>query len=336
MFEESTIKIEEELRKNVPPPVAVISSPSPLGIYTVFQTLNFDGSESYDRYYKIAGYYWDFDSDLIIDSREPVDKYYYPEPGEYNLTLKVINDPGAIGSASQIVKVYTRNQKNREKLKYSLFLIRDNDRSNNEDILRLIPVTTWNDADGSHSVPYYVYYVNYTNKTLTEWQLKNIMDRYGKKGVYIFDDKVMSDNYCGGESHCEFKIGSYTLDIYKPGQLDDVYFDFWDLYEYVVVVDPDEIGAKLIASLFAAFYNSPIMFIDSTNLDEYKDKIKNNYTTKRVYSIPSFDSLDKSVRSFITDSNLDYKSYSPQELRTGNVNRIIKWTSNVSMTWVIK
>lgn len=330
LFEESSIKMDEEISRYAKPPVVIISSPSPVGIYTVFQQLKFDGSKSYDRYYRIIGYFWDFDSDSIIDSRKDIDYYSYSEPGEYNLTLKVVNDPGAIGAASQIVRVVTNNSK-KEGLENSLFLIRDNDRVNEETILRLIPVTTWWDINGFHRLPYYVYYFSDTGSSLTEGQLENIMQSYGKKHAYVFDDSKLSNNYCDGSNYCKHTWDDYTIDIYKD--LDYTYFDFWDLYEYVVLVNRNETDDKLIASLFAAFYNSPIIFIDSTNLGIYENQIINNFDTKLVYYIPSFESIDDSVSNFITDNNLYYKSYSGEELRTGTVKRVIRWdlVSNVTM-----
>src|SRR3989344_5626398 len=69
LFGEASIKIEEKLREFVVPPTAVISSPSPSDIYKVFDPITFDGSESYDQFHKIVGYYWDFDGDYIIDSK---------------------------------------------------------------------------------------------------------------------------------------------------------------------------------------------------------------------------------------------------------------------------
>lgn len=331
LFKESSTRLEEEISRYAKPPNAIISSPSPDYVYTIFQDLVFDGSESYDRYYRIVGHYWDFDSDSIIDSNEAIYNHSYWEPGEYNVTLKVINEPGAIGAASHILRVYTGNNKSMSLLEDSLFLIRDNDRVNEETILRLIPVTTWNDASGFHSIPYYVYYMPDQGNTLDQSQLKEVMDKYGKKHAYVFDDLKM-DSDCSGQCVYDWDGDTYTLDTFAPGNLDDIYFDFWSLYEYVVLVDKGEDEAKLIASLFAAFYNSPIIFIDSGNLDEYEDYIINSLNTKRVYSVPSFESLDVTVRDFITDNNLDYKSYTPYELRTGNVNRIIRLTSNVTMS----
>ena len=320
LFGEASIKIEEKLREFVVPPTAVISSPSPSDIYKVFDPITFDGSESYDQFHKIVGYYWDFDGDYIIDSKAIKINFSYFEPGEYNVTLKVVSDEGGIGAASQIVNVYTRNRK-RAGLENSLFLIRDNDRNNTQNILRLIPVTTWNDADGMHNIPYYVYYTKDIGSSLTEAQLKELMERYGKKHAYSFDDPNIP---C-----CKFNWGNVT----KVNDIDEVYFDFWELYDYVVLVDPEEYPSLLISSLFASFYNSPIIFIDKSNLQKYKAAIRNNGKTRRVYYIPSVSSIDTPVHSFIIESGLDYHPYSTQELRDPQrrVNRIIKLNSNVTM-----
>jgi len=328
---EADIRLEEGLGKYAMPPTAVISSPSPVETYTVFQKITFDGSKSYDKYYKIVGYFWDIDSNSIIDSRGAVYNDYYWEPGEYNVTLKVVNDAGAIGTGSEIVRVVTNNKK-KSNLKDSLFLIRDNDRANEKTILRLIPVTTWYDADGFHSIPYYVYYVNESGNTLDQSQLEERMDKYDKKHAYIFDDNKMSDNHCSGLDHCVHSWDSYTIDIYREGKLDKIYFDFWSLYEYVVLVNTNETKASLIASLFAAFYNSPLIFVNQSNLDKYKGNITNyeRGPTQRIYYVPSIESIDSVVDGWVT-LFWDRQPYSEYELRKGNVNRIIKLTSNVTM-----
>ena len=334
-FGVASIKVKEKLSEFTIPPIAVISSPYDEEIFDVFSSIPFDGSASYDLNYDIVGYYWDFDSDLIIDSRSPKVDFYYFEPGEYNITLKVINSEGAIGSTSIIVKVYTRNQKN-EGLEKSMFMIRDNDRSNNQDILRLVPITTWNDRRGLHVLPYYVYYVRDQSSSLTEEQLKELLQKYGKEHAYVFGDPYLPcpEVACAPPTDkmtcCEFSWGTVT----KVNNLDDVYFDFWDFYEYVVLVPSNETESALIAALFASFYNSPIIFVGKDNLEQYKEKIINDGVTRQVYYIPSRDAMDSEVHNFITQTNnIAWIAYSSETLRDPNrrVNRIVKLISNVSM-----
>ena len=116
--------------------------------------------------------------------------------------------------------------------------------------------------------------------------------------------------------------------------LDDVYFDFWDFYEYVVLVPSNETESALIAALFASFYNSPIIFVGKDNLEQYKEKIINDGVTRQVYYIPSRDAMDSEVHNFITQTNnIAWIAYSSETLRDPNrrVNRIVKLISNVSM-----
>jgi len=339
-FEMVSTRVGAELGKYALPPTAVISSPDPEGIYTIFNPIKFDGSASYDQYYRITGYFWDFDGDSVIDSREAVIEHSYWEPGEYNVSLKVVNEEGAIGTASIILKVYTNNEKDMERYEDSLFLIRDNEGSNEEIILRLVPVMTWNDAYGFHTVPYYVYHKPGEEDTLTEEELEKIMEKYGKKYSYIFEDNAAVDNYCSeGEDHCLYnwgEEGKYNIEVFKEGNIDNIYFDFWKIYEDVILVDPDESDAKLIASLFAGFYNSPIIFIDSSNLEGYQDQIMNKdeeetIQTQRIYYVPSIDSIDSEVDEWVT-GYWDRQAYTVEELRDPRgVNRIIRLTSNVTM-----
>ncbi|MBW2990016.1 PKD domain-containing protein [Candidatus Woesearchaeota archaeon] len=345
-FGQSGLKFRQQLLGYAKPPVPIISSPNKGDVFTVFQKVTFDASKSYDQNYNIVGYFWDFDGNSIIDSHEAVVNDSYWEPGEYNLTLKVVNEEGAIGTASQIVRVYTKNEKDMASLEDSLFLVRDNKRANSETILRLIPLIVWNDATGFHRIPYYVYYMDDEGTNIKDSDLKEIMDSYEKTKAYIFDDDLMFDNTPGSDPHKRSTtktIGgkNYDLNIYSTDGFDEAYFDFWDLYEYVVLVDPSETGSKLIASLFAAFYNSPIMFVNEGNLEAYKDYINNSGEkgpTQRVYYVPSIYSIGPEVDDFVSKPPLeggigvDRQYYSETELRNAaGVNRIIKLTSNVTI-----
>jgi len=321
MFGKISFRFSSKIDEFALPPTAVISSPRPSDTYNVFDTVYFDSRESYDRYSKIVGYFWDIDGDSIIDKRAESFRDYYYEPGEYNLTLKVVNDAGKIGVVDQVVNIYTRNKKI-EDLEKSMFLIRDNNKANEKDVLRLMPVTTWNDINGLHSISYYVYYFKDASSSLTEVKLKEIMAKYGKEHAYVFDDSYIP---C-----CDFDWGNIT----KIDNIDEVYFNFWELYESVVLVDPEMKDASLIASLFAAFYNSPIIFVDSSNLNMYKNAILNDGNTKNVYYIPSAGSIDESVHGFIAENNLAWIAYPVETLRdpSRRVNRIVKITSNVTMS----
>lgn len=336
LSEESDIRLEEGIARYGMAPIAVISSPSPVDAYTIFDDVTFDGSKSYDRNHEIVGYFWDIDSNSVMDSNDAVYKDHYWEPGEYNVTLKVINDAGAIGTASEIIRVVTKNEK-KVNLRDSLFLVRDNDRANEKTILRLIPLTTWYDSDGFHSVPYYVYYVNESSGTLDIPKLEELMGKYEKNHAYVFDDSNIECNEKTCDPPMPWGIGCCDLSGGKSfvkvnDKIDELYFDFWEIYQYVVLVNTTETEASLIASLFAAFYNSPLIFIDNSNLDEYKDKITNSGKTKNLYCIQSLNAFDPSVQTFITTSGWDCQPYSAEQLRIGTVNRIVKLTSNVTMS----
>ncbi|MFH1642725.1 MAG: PKD domain-containing protein [Nanoarchaeota archaeon] len=336
-FAEAEIKIEQQSKSYAKPSIPIITSPVPSQNFKVFDVITFDAGESYDQQYKIVGYFWDFNSDFIIDGKGVSVDYSYVEPGEYNITLKVVNDQGAIGTTSQIVNIYTSNEK-AVNIENSMFLVRDNDKNNWDTILKLIPATTWKDIQGLHTLPYYVYYVKDPSQTLQQSQIKEIMQKYGKKHAYVFDDRKMSDG-CGVS--CQHDLGDgYIIDVYTTGSFDDVYFNLWSIYYHVIIVDKESLdpndheSAALIASLFAAFYNSPIIFIDNANLGSYQDYILNNGNTRSVYFIPSINSVDASVFAFISGTDrIAPLWYSKEELTDPNrrVNQIVELSSNVTM-----
>jgi len=190
---EADVNLDEGVSRYVNAPTAVISSPQPWETYKVFEHITFDGSRSFDKNYRIEGYFWDKESDLNIESIEKEYSDYYFEPGEYNLTLKVVNKMGAIGSTSQFVRIVTNNKKSSD-LDNSIFLIRDNDRANEQNILRLIPVTTWYDADGFHQIPFYVYYVKNPVLSLEQAKLDELMLKHGRNHIYSFSTILAKRN----------------------------------------------------------------------------------------------------------------------------------------------
>ncbi len=338
---EAEIRMEEELKKYAVPPTPVISSPRPSDIHIVFQDISFDGSQSYDLKHKIKGFYWDIDADNIIDHREESFIDYYFEPGEYNITLKVINDQGAIGSESQIVRVYTNNTKDWRLLENSALFIKDTG-TNQRDMLRLIPVGTWYDISGLHRIPYNVYY---DDDGITSGQIKSELISDEKAYAFIFDDPGLPclgwdedlctmDGLPAGLPCCDLGDGYQMI---RVDNLESIYFAFWYRYEHVVMVNTeDDNPASLIASLFAAFYNAPIFFIDAANYAFYEPYIRvgthPQCKAQFGYYIPSYEAIEQDVKDGI-NTFLTTKAYAADDLRDVHrrVNRIIELHSNVTI-----
>lgn len=85
------------------PPVAVFTYAPAMP--QVGQTVIFNGTASHDPDGTIVAYQWDLNGDGIVDQGGPVVAWIYPAPGAYSVTLTVVDNRGAMGTARQMVTV---------------------------------------------------------------------------------------------------------------------------------------------------------------------------------------------------------------------------------------
>jgi PKD repeat protein len=85
------------------PPVAIFDS-VPATPQTG-ETVQFDGSASYDPDGTVVAWSWDFGDGSAITSASPFASHSYSAPGNYTVTLNVTDDGGATGQTSQEVHV---------------------------------------------------------------------------------------------------------------------------------------------------------------------------------------------------------------------------------------
>jgi len=72
----------------------------------------------------------------------------------------------------------------------------------------------------------------------------------------------------------------------------DDYFLYWNNFDEIVVVDLDNYEASLMASVFASYLDTPIIFVDETNLNKYEEILEG----KGIYVVGS---ISGSVSNFI-------------------------------------
>jgi len=317
-FKASGEKVTEIISSlSIPGPKVKISISS--DFYEVGDNITFDGSFSYDNLYPITDYFWYFGDGLPgVRGTAKTSRIYY-EPGDYNVTLKVLNKKGGLGVGSVIVRIFTKNQKNKNMYENNPIFIIPDKTDNWRDILQIVPLTNWYSKDMPdyiHEYPFIVYY----NPTLifNNNAVKEILGRYNSSRIaYVFDSPNVNDEVYGDKS---IKKISLSLSDYTS---------FWNStsIKSVVIVDYNDKDSALIASLFAGYYNAPLFFVNTGNLNSYKDYIKG----KTIYIIPELDALDETTKIFVLNNTKDNKQYSVAQLKNGTVNRIVNLNSEIAI-----
>ena len=315
-FKSSSEKIEEVISSvPVPAPNAKINLAG--SDYEVYDNINFDASFSYDNQYEIKHYFWDFGDGF--HEGNGIDKirinHTYYNPGYYNVTLKAVNSKGGLGVDSVIVKVFSKNIKNASKYSGNpVFIIHDNG-NNWRDILQLMPLTGWYSKDSSMHSYSYVIYRNKQGIALSNASAEELINSHnGSTEAIIFDSEA------GITPSEDIKTGSLS-----PAK----YLEYWNTTYSVVLVDYDNKNDSLIASLFASYSNSPLFFVNSTNINNVLKPLKPGFKYLTIYFIGA---ISQPELNYLTESGLSYKRYTANDLRNSNVNRIARIESDINIS----
>ncbi|MEA2037916.1 MAG: PKD domain-containing protein [Nanoarchaeota archaeon] len=332
-FNKSSTKLEEMLVAGAPKPQVEIKSPYDGQLIEVKEEVTFEPF-FYGQKTRIVAYFWDFDGDGYVDSREEINTFTYFEPGDYKVTLKAVNNLGGLGTVVVTVRVYPKNQKNMTKYdrETAFFIVKKEKTSfavaeNWKEILKLIPLTSWVDKDGDHYYPFVVL-AEGLSVFDTENAIIDGLNKHGRtKAVIFFDEEESPPIVVGvyGPSG-EYTFETQTMD-------DDNYFSYWhSAYDSLVLVHRFNYDGALIAALFAARFNAPLVFIDDDNYVGYKSKM----IGKTVYVIDKDTFIDAEngdeTWGYITGGEVPlYIPYESGDLRntTGGVDKIIELRSGV-------
>jgi len=332
-IERASIKLEEQIVIGAPGPEVEITNPQNNQIFGVGDKVSFESfAYTITSKTKIVGYFWDFDSDGYIDKRGEKPDYTYYEPGDYNVTLKVLNDLGGIGSDSIIVRVFTNNEKRISKYEGNPMFFISSEKSPNpaikvdnwRNILKIIPITRWFDREGDHTYDFVVVVKEDSQPTITADDIKDRLQSEEKNAAVVFDVDP------------EISINGYNIRNERTDDLQN-YFSYWESYDSVVVVDFNNHDGALIAALFAAYYNSPIVFMEDRVSGDYSD-YDSYLLGKKFYIIDTIP--DAAHDYYIGDPDLgiggkvnDWVRYNSEDLRNPSrrVNRIVELRSKLNL-----
>lgn len=264
--------------------------------------IKFNGSNSTDPDDDIDSYEWDFGDGKPKKTGEEV-LYSYDEPGSYNTTLTVTDKTGYNGKSTILVTVVNDGN---EKGDMGDIIITSNPTW--QKILPLVPVAMWTDINGTHRVPYLVYH-----KKENEPEIYTSHFRItGSEGV--------KNTYYPNRSESSVNVDLFTNETAITNvqgvnlkSLETDYFSNWLSYEDVVAVGYNNEDAALMASLFAASINAPLIIIDGNHLPA-----SSAISGKTVYVI-DYDKLDQASENYVNQAD-KVKKYSLANLKNPNEN----------------
>jgi hypothetical protein len=159
--------------------------------------------------------------------------------------------------------------------------------TNWRELLRLIPVTMWNDKGTLKEYPYIIYHT--ASGPLSNADVIEVLNERDATNAIVFDSPEIDEEE-------NIKTAQVT---------DDYYFSFWEKYQDIVLIGYDNEESALIAALYAAELNAPLIFVDSRNIEAYEEKI----THKKAHIIDTIEDIG------ITDIVNKKVSISSSELR---------------------
>ncbi|MBT4367818.1 PKD domain-containing protein [Candidatus Woesearchaeota archaeon] len=250
----------------------------------------------------VTNYFWYVDGDEIPDHTGSSFSYIYQEPGDYEIELKAVG-PAGTDEKSILLHVYSKNLKNMNKYSQNPIFLTPATSSRGiawENLHKIIPLAVWSEDNSLTHYPLRAY--NFKSVP-SATELTNLMK--GNSFGYITETN---------------KVSAGLREHLNP-QDQNAYFDFWTAISSVVVIDPDNEDDALLAALFAAYSNSPLLFLDNTNYNGYKPIM----TGKKIYWVGS---LDTNLQNFVISQQNTH--YSNAQLKSTTNNRIVDLNARVS------
>ena len=204
-----------------------------------------------------------------------------------------------------------------------LFLIKEENINGNiinwREILSIVPLTLFRENDGSNIKQTYVYNFSVAYKAsldLTTTDVAILMNKYSTNKAYLFN-----------HPNTISIAGLEYVNIPTPPS---DYLEFWKNPKSLILVDYDNEHSALIASLLAAYVNTPLIFIDENNLADYKYIIDGT----RVFIVTHSDiSLDNATYNYVKDYALSYDEISDTLLGIeGSVEAFAQLYSNMTIS----
>jgi len=223
--------------------------------------------------------------------------------------------------------IFPDNYKNKTKYEDSpLFLIKEEDDDINvqnwKEILSIVPLTLFREKDENQDLQTHIYNFSVAYKKNLELldtsDVDNLMQEYSTEKTYLFNHQPIIPPPSGSINYLQIPI--------PPNQ----YINFWNDPSSVILVDSGNKHSALIASLLAAYVNTPLIFIDKDNLEYYDDEI---IFGRRVFIVTHSEiSLDDETYDYVRDYSLSHYELSDTLLGIeGSVEAFAKLYSDITI-----
>jgi len=194
-----------------------------------------------------------------------------------------------------------------------VFFIAD---ENWRDVLAMVPVTTWKDGNTIHAYPSLIYHKEVGNFDVDS--SIHFMQQYEPDHLTTVGTTLAAINNLLVASK-PVGAGMNAVNINNINASD--YFSYWTGYNTLVVVDYNDYKSGLIASVLASEHNSPIIFVNNSNLASYQGIING----KTIYTVGT---LDGPTQAYINNNASCQVDYTIEELQkwysgTSNSNKLI-------------
>jgi hypothetical protein len=234
---------------------------------------------------------------------------------------------GRAGCATLYINWSSFPDNYKNKTKYfdnPLFLIQERMNSGNianwKGISSIVPLTLFRERNDKGSYDTYVYNYSVAYRPSGDIDFTNVqylmgLEKYNTKKSYLFDGSVTATL-------------PYTVET-KSTSIPKDHFDFWESYSSLILIDASNYQASVIGSLLAAYVNTPLIFINSSNLDSYKEYILN----KQVFVITHGPiTLDTPTYDYVRNYASRYQEYSDTLLQShGEIPAFARLWSNITI-----
>lgn len=248
------------------PPKAVITVTEPADraslTFSKNEAITFSHANSSDPDGDMVQFSWDFgnpdfgaeNTDTTAAPGETFTRTY-PKQGSYTVTLKIKDSQNNENTAKITISIINSNNKKNMALYADnpVFVAKDDELW--QTLLKYIPVVMWKSLEGDKRFDYFIYHTE-SGANPNDFKISSLKGAHGKI-IYVTAGSTLPPPFNNPDAGAE---------------LAKTPFDYWDStasngkgFEDIVAVKGDSEQTALMAALYAAYLNAPMVYISSSS-----------------------------------------------------------------------